>query len=96
MAVGHAVFAVSSLLTILVVRQITARQELQQAKSPAPTVPKRAAPSAVVSGATATGGGWHPDPLGRFEYRYWDGSIWTDWVSRHGEMSIDPEPVPGY
>lgn len=44
---------------------------------------------------------WYPDPLGRHEFRYWDGSAWTDNVSSHGTTSIDPvegrapKSVPG-
>ncbi len=42
--------------------------------------------------------GWHPDPLGRHEHRYWDGSQWTEHVSSHGRQSVDPPvghaPVP--
>lgn len=34
--------------------------------------------------------GWQPDPRGRHEYRYWDGTQWTDHVSDRGEMSTDP------
>lgn len=26
--------------------------------------------------------GWHPDPLGRFDQRYWDGQRWTQHVGR--------------
>jgi uncharacterized protein YxjI len=37
---------------------------------------------------------WYPDPLGRHELRYWDGSQWTEHVSSHGRQSIDP-PVGG-
>jgi len=29
-----------------------------------------------------TGPGWHPDPLGRFDGRYYDGSRWTQHVGR--------------
>lgn len=36
---------------------------------------------------------WYPDPSGRYEYRYWDGSKWTDNVSRAGVTYKDP-PVP--
>ena len=32
---------------------------------------------------------WYPDPLGRHEYRYWDGMAWTDQVSSHGRTSQD-------
>ncbi len=34
--------------------------------------------------------GWHPDPTGRFEHRYWDGTTWTDNVSVAGQMHHDP------
>ena len=34
--------------------------------------------------------GWKPDPRGRHEYRYWDGSQWTDHVSDQGNVSTDP------
>src|SRR4051812_4193806 len=35
-------------------------------------------------GTYGGGPGWYPDPLGRFEHRYWDGARWTEHVSRHG------------
>ena len=39
---------------------------------------------------------WYPDPVGRHEYRYWDGSKWTDHVSDGGEQGLDPtEPSTG-
>lgn len=34
--------------------------------------------------------GWHPDPHGRFEYRYWDGTQWTEHVSTAGATFADP------
>ena len=34
--------------------------------------------------------GWHPDPSGRFEVRYFDGTAWTDHVSTAGTQSRDP------
>ncbi|MEP9381475.1 phospholipid scramblase-related protein [Nocardioides cheoyonin] len=37
---------------------------------------------------------WYPDPLGRHELRYWDGSQWTEHVSSHGRQAVDP-PVGG-
>jgi uncharacterized protein YxjI len=33
---------------------------------------------------------WYPDPMGRHELRYYDGSAWTDHVSDQGATSIDP------
>ncbi|HEY0398587.1 MAG TPA: DUF2510 domain-containing protein, partial [Acidimicrobiia bacterium] len=34
---------------------------------------------------------WYPDPAGRHEHRYWDGSRWTEHVSSHGRQSVDPD-----
>lgn len=34
--------------------------------------------------------GWHPDPTGRHEYRYWNGAGWTDDVSDNGVTAVDP------
>src|SRR5688500_18577135 len=33
--------------------------------------------------------GWHPDPRGRHEHRYWDGTKWTDHVSDEGVTGQD-------
>ena len=49
--------------------------------------------TAVVPAAAAAPAKWYPDPSGRYEFRYWDGSNWTDNVSRAGVMYKDP-PVP--
>lgn len=32
---------------------------------------------------------WFPDPTGRNEQRYWDGTVWTDHVARGGVQSTD-------
>lgn len=34
--------------------------------------------------------GWHPDPAGRAELRWWDGRGWTDDVTRAGAPGKDP------
>ena len=34
--------------------------------------------------------GWYPDPLGRHEFRYWDGATWTHHVASGGRQSVDP------
>ena len=34
--------------------------------------------------------GWYHDPAGRYELRYWDGSAWTEHVSRNGQQYTDP------
>jgi uncharacterized protein YxjI len=42
-----------------------------------------------MTGASAPAS-WHPDPYGRHEVRYWDGSRRTEHVSSNGRQSIDP------
>lgn len=37
----------------------------------------------------AAAAAWHPDPGGRYEYRWWDGLQWTDQVSTGGVTSTD-------
>ena len=32
---------------------------------------------------------WYPDPWGRHEHRYFDGSNWTEHVASHGRQSVD-------
>ena len=36
-----------------------------------------------------TPAGWHRDPMGRHEQRYWDGTSWTDHVADGGDAGID-------
>lgn len=33
---------------------------------------------------------WHPDPTGRHQLRYWDGTQWTAHVSDNGSQGTDP------
>jgi hypothetical protein len=35
---------------------------------------------------------WHPDPSGRFHYRWWDGYQWTAQVSTDGHVMTDTNP----
>jgi hypothetical protein len=39
-------------------------------------------------------GSWRPDPTGRHELRYWDGTTWTAWVGDAGQHSDDPPGWP--
>ena len=38
----------------------------------------------------ATPANWHPDPAGRHQLRYWDGSAWSEYVADDGVQAIDP------
>lgn len=33
---------------------------------------------------------WHPDPTAAHEYRWWDGTRWTEHVADGGQASVDP------
>ena len=33
---------------------------------------------------------WYADPAGRYELRYWNGTAWTEHVSRNGQQFTDP------
>jgi hypothetical protein len=37
--------------------------------------------------------GWHDDPFGRHELRYWNGAAWTNDVATAGRRFVDPAPT---
>jgi hypothetical protein len=39
--------------------------------------------------------GWQPDPTGKHDHRYWDGTAWTEHVANAGVASIDPYEAGG-
>lgn len=44
----------------------------------------------ILHAVSAGAGAWHPDPSGRYQLRWWDGSRWTDAVSDNGRPGTDP------
>ncbi|MGA9277227.1 DUF2510 domain-containing protein, partial [Ilumatobacter sp.] len=66
-----------------------AADETESAPEPEPEASVESAPAETPldSGVPA---GWYADPSGRFELRYWDGSAWTEHVSRAGQQYTDP------
>jgi len=44
----------------------------------------------VAQAVGAQPAGWHPDPSGKHEMRYWTGSAWSDDVSDAGVATKDP------
>ena len=46
----------------------------------------------VPEGRPSSPPAWHPDPSGRFHFRWWDGSEWTSQVSSDGHHLIDTNP----
>jgi Protein of unknown function (DUF2510) len=71
------------------------------AAEPAPYIAAAAEPAAVQPAAaepvsepaaveSTVPAGWYADPSGRYELRYWDGTAWTEHVSRAGQQFTDP------
>ena len=60
------------------------------APAPAAEPMAAAAPAPTPAPADAVPAGWYPDPSSRFALRYWDGTRWTEHVSRGGQQSTDP------
>jgi Protein of unknown function (DUF2510) len=59
--------------------------------STTPAATPAAAPAAPAAPTTpAVPAGWYADPANRYELRYWDGSAWTEHVSRAGQQYTDP------
>ena len=52
----------------------------------------RAGPGAPPPPPPSVPPGWLPDPSGRHQLRYWDGSAWTANVSDGGNQSTEPTP----
>lgn len=67
--------------------QLFAGTDLQPVATPATVV----APLAPVV-PTPMPAAWYPDPSGRHELRYWDGTAWTSHVSDHGQPGED-QPI---
>lgn len=44
----------------------------------------------LVAGPRTPPPGWHPDPVGRHQQRWWDGGRWTDHVADAGATALDP------
>jgi hypothetical protein len=60
-----------------------------------PTTPPPAQPYSTgppVTASTLSPPMWHPDPSGRFDYRWWDGQGWTTRVARGGTQLDDGNP----
>ena len=66
-----------------------AAQVSEPEPEPEPVVAEPVAESAPAA-ESAVPAGWYADPSGRFELRYWDGTAWTEHVSRAGQQFTDP------
>jgi hypothetical protein len=87
------VAGLATILGAVTLRTLAARQEQYAARfnldQPAvPSAPWPAMPVPPVAAGPPPG--WFPDPSGRFDHRWWDGTRWTDLVSRDGTQMTDP------
>jgi hypothetical protein len=79
---GGAVATAAALLALRGQSLLPARAQPR----PAPAASPPTAPPATVPGSP----GWAADPYGRHQWRYWDGSRWTDQVADGSTQSTDP------
>ncbi|MGH9136051.1 MAG: DUF2510 domain-containing protein [Acidimicrobiales bacterium] len=49
-----------------------------------------------MTGPVGPAPGWHVDPSGRHQLRWWDGSTFTDQVADAGAVTTDPGVAPAY
>jgi hypothetical protein len=64
--------------------------DLVLGKTPTAAAPVAAPPPLPPPPPPSIPAGWHADPHGRHEHRYWDGARWTDHVSDGGVQGTDP------
>jgi hypothetical protein len=57
--------------------------------------PMQVGAAGAIAGSAAQPAAWHPDPAGRHELRYWNGTAWTDDVSDGGVTTKDPAGTTG-
>ena len=60
------------------------------ASEPGYGVAAASAPSTTSVANPSVPAAWYKDPSGRYEMRYWNGSAWTEHVSRGGQQFTDP------
>ena len=73
-----------------VVEPALPERQAETAAVAATAAPAETAVQQQASSATAAPAGWYADPSTRYELRYWDGSQWTEHVSRAGQQYTDP------
>lgn len=55
-----------------------------------PMIRLNAGAAAVTTTAATSPAAWHPDPTGRHEHRWWDGTRWTEHAADTGGPVVDP------
>ncbi len=82
---GQVLMVLAAALGAATVVRLSSRQEA------AATALGPALPGSVPRGfGRSSPAAWHPDPLGRFDLRWWDGRLWTEHVTEGGRPAVDP------
>ena len=93
---GFELFVICLLLVpvlFVVVLMRSAQRRSTAAFTTAPPIPPPTAPPTAPGVAEGLPGQWGPDPLGRHQFRYHDGTSWTEHVMDGTQPSVDP-PQP--
>ena len=67
-------------------------QYLTPQPPPAPGTMVRMGPYMPLPRQRSSSARWAEDPAGRNQWRWWAGSVWTDYVANDGVTSSDPLP----
>ncbi len=71
----------------------TAPQQTAAEQAPQPAAAAQALPEHRTSIQMPAEPNWYPDPRSQYEYRWFDGTNWTQYVSVNGEQITDPNPI---
>lgn len=80
-------------VTITASRAVAGWLQALQAQRPTQPAAWLASPAPGSAGAQAAPQappGWHPDPHGRHQLRWWNGFRWSEYVSDQGVQTVDP------
>lgn len=80
--------AITDVLPLAQAGPLAPQAAAPQAAAPAPPMPAPPAPTPAAP-APAAAAGWYPDPSGRHEQRYHDGTQWTEHISTAGVAGTD-------
>ncbi len=85
------VLLVPFVFVVVLMRSARQRTAALSATTPPPAPPP--APPTGTPAADGSPGQWGPDPFGRHQFRYHDGTSWTEHVMDGTRPSVDP-PQP--
>lgn len=79
--------AAVTVVAVTAIRRYLARHPRRRGPPPTPRL------YATPAWPAAPPPGWYPDPTGRHQHRYWDGTQWSDQISSYGTPGTDTRSV---